>query len=78
MSSISRYAQQLMKTTGKNSAELLLGRKLITPFRKLELVMDGAEYVGGNIEKLFDEVREICRVGIRRGRNIIIEKEESG
>ncbi|GFX33329.1 uncharacterized protein TNCV_811911 [Trichonephila clavipes] len=46
------------ETTGKTSAELFLGRKIITPFRKLVQVTDGAEYVGGNIEKLFDEVRQ--------------------
>ncbi|GFW24910.1 uncharacterized protein TNCV_3846441 [Trichonephila clavipes] len=33
------------------------GEKIITPFRKLVLGTDGAEYVGGNIEKLFDEAR---------------------
>ncbi|GFY20939.1 transposable element Tcb1 transposase [Trichonephila clavipes] len=46
------------ETTGKTLAELFLGRKIITPFRKLVLVTNGAEYVGGNIEKLFDEVRQ--------------------
>ncbi|GFX19696.1 retrovirus-related Pol polyprotein from transposon 297 [Trichonephila clavipes] len=43
------------ETTGKTPAELFLGQKIITPFRKLVLVTDGAEYAGGNIEKLFDE-----------------------
>ncbi|GFU53156.1 uncharacterized protein TNCV_3023771 [Trichonephila clavipes] len=43
---------------GKTPAELFLGRKIITPFRKLVRVTDGAEYVGGNIEKLFDEARQ--------------------
>ncbi|GFV96562.1 retrovirus-related Pol polyprotein from transposon 297 [Trichonephila clavipes] len=43
------------ETTGKTPAELFLGRKIITPFRKLVRVTDSAEYVGGNIEKLFDE-----------------------
>ncbi|GFT64590.1 uncharacterized protein TNCV_649661 [Trichonephila clavipes] len=43
------------ETHGKTSAELFLGRKIMTPFRKLVLVTDSAEYVGGNIEKLFDE-----------------------
>ncbi|GFW32817.1 uncharacterized protein TNCV_1773861 [Trichonephila clavipes] len=46
------------ESTGKTPAELFLGRKIITPFRKLVLVTDGAEYVGGNIEKLFDEARQ--------------------
>ncbi|GFX54081.1 uncharacterized protein TNCV_2337171 [Trichonephila clavipes] len=46
------------ETTGKTPAELCLGRKIITPFRKLVLVTDGAEYVGGNVEKLFDEARQ--------------------
>ncbi|GFW89519.1 uncharacterized protein TNCV_1514701 [Trichonephila clavipes] len=49
------------ETTGKTPAELLLGRKIITPFRKLISVTDGAEYVGGNIEKLFDEARQNMR-----------------
>ncbi|GFT64534.1 hypothetical protein TNCV_649331 [Trichonephila clavipes] len=43
------------ETPGKTSAELFLGLKTITPFRKLVLVTDSAEDVGGNIEKLFDE-----------------------
>ncbi|GFX47387.1 uncharacterized protein TNCV_4691921 [Trichonephila clavipes] len=46
------------ETTGKTPAELFLGRKIVTPFRKLINVTDGAEYVGGNIEKLFDEARQ--------------------
>ncbi|GFV46223.1 uncharacterized protein TNCV_5037111 [Trichonephila clavipes] len=49
------------ETTGKTPAELFLGRKIITPFRKLINVTDGAEYVGGNIEKLFDEARQNMR-----------------
>ncbi|GFW94919.1 uncharacterized protein TNCV_3397981 [Trichonephila clavipes] len=49
------------ETTGKTPAELLLGRKIITPFRKLINVTEGAEYVGGNIEKLFDETRQNMR-----------------
>ncbi|GFW68294.1 uncharacterized protein TNCV_2262841 [Trichonephila clavipes] len=32
--------------------------KIITPFRKLVVVTDGTEYVGGNIEKLFNEARQ--------------------
>ncbi|GFU21143.1 uncharacterized protein TNCV_5115451 [Trichonephila clavipes] len=46
------------ETTGKTPAELFLGRKIITPFCKLVLVTDGAEYAGGNIEKLFDQARQ--------------------
>ncbi|GFV35162.1 uncharacterized protein TNCV_2295671 [Trichonephila clavipes] len=49
------------ETTGKTPAELFLGRKIIIPFRKLINVTDGAEYVGGNIEKLFDEARQNMR-----------------
>ncbi|GFT94114.1 uncharacterized protein TNCV_603931 [Trichonephila clavipes] len=33
------------ETTVKTPAELFLGRKIITPFCKLELSMEGAEYV---------------------------------
>ncbi|GFY01113.1 uncharacterized protein TNCV_5075801 [Trichonephila clavipes] len=39
-------------TTGKTPAELFLSRKLITPFQKLVMVTDGAEFVVDNIEKL--------------------------
>ncbi|GFU38872.1 uncharacterized protein TNCV_3539941 [Trichonephila clavipes] len=46
------------ETTSKTPAELFLGRKIITPFSKLINVKEGAEYVGGNIEKLFDEARQ--------------------
>ncbi|GFU86995.1 uncharacterized protein TNCV_486061 [Trichonephila clavipes] len=42
------------ETTNKAPAELLLGRKIITPFSKLIYVTGGAENVGRNIEKLFD------------------------
>ncbi|GFW68921.1 retrovirus-related Pol polyprotein from transposon 17.6 [Trichonephila clavipes] len=49
------------ETTGKTPAELFLGRKIITPFSKLINVTEGAEYVGGNIEKLFDEARQNMR-----------------
>ncbi|GFW66566.1 retrovirus-related Pol polyprotein from transposon 297 [Trichonephila clavipes] len=45
------------ETTSKTPAELFLGRKILTPFRKLINVMEGTEYVGGNIENLFDETR---------------------
>ncbi|GFV84500.1 transposon Ty3-I Gag-Pol polyprotein [Trichonephila clavipes] len=47
--------------TNKTPAELFLGRKIITPFRKLINVTEGAEYVGINIEKLFDEARQNMR-----------------
>ncbi|GFV48388.1 uncharacterized protein TNCV_1687951 [Trichonephila clavipes] len=63
------------ETTGKTPAELFLGRNIITHFSKLVLVTDGAEYVGGNIEKLLDEARQNIQRQ-RRGRNIIIEKGE--
>ncbi|GFV67262.1 uncharacterized protein TNCV_3670171 [Trichonephila clavipes] len=43
--------------TNKTPAELFLGRKIITPFIKLINVTEGAEYVGRNIEKLFDNAR---------------------
>ncbi|GFS66704.1 retrovirus-related Pol polyprotein from transposon 412 [Trichonephila clavipes] len=46
------------ETTVKTPAELFLGRKIITLFRKLVQVKGGEEYVGGNIEKLFDEARQ--------------------
>ncbi|GFU06740.1 retrovirus-related Pol polyprotein from transposon 17.6 [Trichonephila clavipes] len=49
------------ETTGKTPAELFLGRKIITPFSKLINVTEGAEYVGRNIEKLFDEARQNMR-----------------
>ncbi|GFX33472.1 uncharacterized protein TNCV_1006331 [Trichonephila clavipes] len=49
------------ETTNKTSAELFLGRKIITPFSKLINVTEGAEYVGRNIEKLFDEARQNMR-----------------
>ncbi|GFS67893.1 uncharacterized protein TNCV_2295391 [Trichonephila clavipes] len=45
------------ETTGKTSAQLFLGRKLITPFQKLVMVSDGAEFAVGDIERLFDESR---------------------
>ncbi|GFV63468.1 uncharacterized protein TNCV_112531 [Trichonephila clavipes] len=64
------------ETTGKTPAELFLGRKIITLFRKLINVADGADYVGGNIEKLFDEESKICGNNIREGKDIIIEKGE--
>ncbi|GFS92371.1 retrovirus-related Pol polyprotein from transposon 297 [Trichonephila clavipes] len=49
------------ETTNKTPAELFLGRKIITPFSKLINVTEGAEYVGRDIEKLFDEARQNMR-----------------
>ncbi|GFX11938.1 uncharacterized protein TNCV_2997221 [Trichonephila clavipes] len=46
------------ETINKTPAELFLSRKIITPFSKLINVTEGAEYVGRNIEKLFDEARQ--------------------
>ncbi|GFX63637.1 uncharacterized protein TNCV_2005651 [Trichonephila clavipes] len=46
------------ETTDKTPAELFLGRKIITPFSKLINVTEGAEHVGRNIKKLFDEARQ--------------------
>ncbi|GFT91577.1 uncharacterized protein TNCV_3903631 [Trichonephila clavipes] len=46
------------ETINKTPAELFLGRKIITPFSKLINATEGAEYVGRNIEKLFDEARQ--------------------
>ncbi|GFT13349.1 retrovirus-related Pol polyprotein from transposon 17.6 [Trichonephila clavipes] len=43
------------------NATLCEGRKIITPFRKLVRVTDGAEYVGGNIEKLFEARQNMQR-----------------
>ncbi|GFU37208.1 uncharacterized protein TNCV_4272141 [Trichonephila clavipes] len=45
------------ETTGKTPAELLLGRKLITPFQELVMVSDGTEFAVGGIERLFEEAR---------------------
>ncbi|GFX06137.1 uncharacterized protein TNCV_641841 [Trichonephila clavipes] len=45
------------ETTGKAPAELFLGGKLITPFQKLVMVSDGAEFAVGDIERIFDEAR---------------------
>ncbi|GFW15131.1 uncharacterized protein TNCV_172781 [Trichonephila clavipes] len=46
------------ETINKTPAELFLGRKIITHFSKLINVIEGAEYVGRNIERLFDEARQ--------------------
>ncbi|GFS80280.1 transposon Tf2-6 polyprotein [Trichonephila clavipes] len=46
------------ETTRKTSAELFLGRKLITPFQKLVMVSDGTEFAVGDIERLFEEARQ--------------------
>ncbi|GFW02593.1 uncharacterized protein TNCV_2456081 [Trichonephila clavipes] len=45
------------ETTGKTPTELVLGRKLITPFQKLVMVSDGIKFAVGDIEKWFDEAR---------------------
>ncbi|GFX69711.1 retrovirus-related Pol polyprotein from transposon 17.6 [Trichonephila clavipes] len=45
------------ETTVKNPTELFLGRKLITPFQKLVMVLDGTEFTVGDIERLFEEAR---------------------
>ncbi|GFY29914.1 uncharacterized protein TNCV_4072271 [Trichonephila clavipes] len=39
------------ETTGKTPAELFLGLKLITPFKKLVMVSDGTEFAVGDIER---------------------------
>ncbi|GFS87619.1 uncharacterized protein TNCV_2942031 [Trichonephila clavipes] len=62
------------ETTNKTLAELFLGRKIITPFSKLINVTEGAEYVGRNIEKLFDEARQNRRKQHKHWENIIIGK----
>ncbi|GFW98265.1 transposon Tf2-8 polyprotein [Trichonephila clavipes] len=49
------------ETTNKTLAVLFLGRKIITPFSQLINVTEGAEYVGRNIEKLFDEAWQNMR-----------------
>ncbi|GFV33583.1 retrovirus-related Pol polyprotein from transposon 297 [Trichonephila clavipes] len=64
------------ETTGKTPAELFIGRKIITPFHNLINVTDGAEYVGGNIEKFFDEARQNMRKQHKRWENTLIEKGE--
>ncbi|GFT61044.1 hypothetical protein TNCV_2755161 [Trichonephila clavipes] len=46
---------------GSVNATVCEGRKIITPFSKLINVTEGAEYVGRNIEKLFDEARQNMR-----------------
>ncbi|GFX69509.1 uncharacterized protein TNCV_380781 [Trichonephila clavipes] len=43
--------------TGKTLAELFLGRKLITSFQKLVMVLDGTDFAVGDIERLFEEAR---------------------
>ncbi|GFX96766.1 uncharacterized protein TNCV_1648011 [Trichonephila clavipes] len=65
------FSFKLHTAVNETPAELFLGRKIVTPFRKLVRVTDGAEYVGSNIEKLFDEARQ--NMQIQHKRNIIIE-----
>ncbi|GFX15801.1 uncharacterized protein TNCV_1061231 [Trichonephila clavipes] len=50
-----------LRTSVNETAEIRLGRKITTPFSKLINVTEGDEYVGGNIEKLFDETRQKMR-----------------
>ncbi|GFW43614.1 retrovirus-related Pol polyprotein from transposon 412 [Trichonephila clavipes] len=50
------------ETTRKTLAGLFLGRKLITPVQKLVMVTDGAEFMCGNIEKLFEEARRNTKI----------------
>ncbi|GFX84488.1 uncharacterized protein TNCV_3531851 [Trichonephila clavipes] len=61
------------ETTGKNPAELFLGRKLITPFQKVVMVSDGTEFAVGDIERLFEESRRNTEIKQKNGRNIIID-----
>ncbi|GFU48221.1 uncharacterized protein TNCV_4626441 [Trichonephila clavipes] len=49
------------ETINKTPDELVFGRKMITPFSKLINFTEGAEYMGRNIEKLFDEARQNMR-----------------
>ncbi|GFU69971.1 retrovirus-related Pol polyprotein from transposon 297 [Trichonephila clavipes] len=51
------FSFALRTAVNETPAELFLGRKIITPFRKLVRVTNGAEYVGGNIET-FHEARQ--------------------
>ncbi|GFT93640.1 retrovirus-related Pol polyprotein from transposon 297 [Trichonephila clavipes] len=53
------------ETTGKNPAELFLGRKLITPFQKLVMVSDETEFAVGDIERLFDEARRNTKLSMK-------------
>ncbi|GFW65630.1 retrovirus-related Pol polyprotein from transposon 412 [Trichonephila clavipes] len=63
------------ETVNKTPAELFLGRKIITTFSKLINVTEGAEYVGRNIEKLFDVKQgRIDGNSTNIGKNIIIGK----
>ncbi|GFS66658.1 retrovirus-related Pol polyprotein from transposon opus [Trichonephila clavipes] len=43
------------ETTGKPPVELVLGQKLITPFQKLVMVLDGTEFAVRDIKRLFEE-----------------------
>ncbi|GFV99997.1 retrovirus-related Pol polyprotein from transposon 297 [Trichonephila clavipes] len=62
------------ETTGKISAELFLGRKLITPFQKLVMVSDGTEFAVGDIERLFvRRLNEKQKLSMKNGRNIVID-----
>ncbi|GFU41161.1 retrovirus-related Pol polyprotein from transposon 297 [Trichonephila clavipes] len=50
------------ETTGKTPTKLFLGRKLVIPLQKFVMVTDGAEFMCGNIEKLFEEVRRNTKI----------------
>ncbi|GFV45630.1 uncharacterized protein TNCV_326221 [Trichonephila clavipes] len=54
------------ETTGKTPAELFLGRKLITPFQKLVMVLDGTEFAVGDIERLFEEARRNTKAKLEK------------
>ncbi|GFU14012.1 hypothetical protein TNCV_721121 [Trichonephila clavipes] len=56
----------------KAPAELFLGGKLITPFQKLVMVSDGAEFAV-DIERIFDEARRSTKAKHENGRNIMID-----
>ncbi|GFW61089.1 hypothetical protein TNCV_4872991 [Trichonephila clavipes] len=59
--------------TNKTTAELFLGRKIITPFSKLINVTEDTKYVGRDIERLFDEARRnFAKKSISLGENITI------
>ncbi|GFW72607.1 uncharacterized protein TNCV_3798351 [Trichonephila clavipes] len=60
------------ETTGKTPAELFLGQKLIAPFQKLVMVLDGTEFAVEDIERLFEEARRNTKANMKNGRNIII------
>ncbi|GFX92538.1 uncharacterized protein TNCV_2519971 [Trichonephila clavipes] len=62
------------ETTGKNPAELFLGRKLITPLQKLVMVSDGTEFAVGDIERLFEEARRNTKSKHEKGEKYYIRR----